>query len=155
MYSHTLSDALLKVWLNATKDIDPMRLDLAFQKLSKTFVPTNACPFPVLAQLNNLFEGENSAVDFAKMNSSWQSLDEALQRYGYADLPWTPQEMFCIRAAGGWNALASATITDFQWMKKRFCEAWARWNELPEEAKQLPSKEFMQLVAENYHRGEM
>lgn len=150
LYSREISQELIKTWLKLTSHYPSAKLDVAFKKLSQTFVPTSACPFPVPAQLAEQFTTENSAVDFAAMNAAWQKLDERMMGYKYESMPWTTQELFCIRAAGGFNALVQMTFSEFQWAKKRFCEAWTRWNEMPEEAKALPSPEVSKLIEENY-----
>jgi len=128
LFDREVNEAWEPLWLENLADVDPPLLELAFQQLMKTFIPSMACPFPAPTHVWDILKELEETTDRNESEDSWQEAIKAVDRNYYPDLgrspKFTPRSEYAVRAAGGIHYLANATREQLVWAKKAFREAY-------------------------------
>ena len=149
--AYPLTPALVNLWVDVfvRAQIAPERIEGAFDKAEKQrkFWPT---PAEVLGFISN-------AEDHSAEERAAQKWSEVL-RYSRQDYhpdlrnhrgrPISDRTRRAIAAAGGLAYLSECTGDDLVFARKRFIEAYLRWDELKQNEFLLPSGEVRNLLAE-------
>jgi hypothetical protein len=141
-------------WSEEFKAISVERLNEAMERVSRSFVPTAACPFPVQAHVWEVLNDAKSNEDAVVAEAAWQKAlhwsrndwhpDVAISRIRNLD----PQIRRALGAAGGPAHLFGCSEEETQWARKRFIEAYQSLERLQEDENFISDSEAKKILYE-------
>lgn len=136
------------LWLEGFSDLAPNRLQAAFVACLRAHTFKT---MPTIADVRqHLTKAQEAAVSL-EAEQKW----EQVLRYAQSTSPDYPsravrfkeQTRAAINAAGGLDWIRDCPLTELQWCKKRFIEAYVRFSELQQDEYLLPPGEVHDLLA--------
>jgi hypothetical protein len=125
LFSASLKDRgprFVELWVSALADLEPEVLDAACKRAMQIYKF-----FPMPAEIRAAIEQPEAKGLQLEMEEEWHSALRWVQRYYHPDIgisrhapELSPQTVHALRAAGGFDWIASCPDAELQWVKKRF-----------------------------------
>lgn len=161
-YGVVISEWVLKFALNARQELDDLALqayqqlwesafaDVGVEALTVAFNRTlRQCKFmPTVADVLAHVETAKMSAREEQAERKWQEVLEYIRLHFHPDLSIqsgpriSERTRRAISAAGGLAYISESDSEAKQWAKKRFIEAYLRWDELERDYAMLPDSEF-------------
>lgn len=151
LYDREVHEAWEPLWLGSLEGADPIAVEAAFAHIVDTFVPTQACPFPVPAHVFSLLNEAKELARTGRAEDAWLHALATLTEQFHPDVGWRGPKLAervhrAVEAAGGIRYLWMAGPDKLVWAKKEFIECYLRDEKLAEYADLLPAPELQALL---------
>ena len=133
--SKEVSPALVNVWIEAFRGVEPRALEAAFRR---TLLSWRITQIPPIGEIMSHIETAKGIRKDLDAENAWQeALDYAGDlgndyRIESAQEPDDEAIMAGVRAAGGWHWISQCSEEQLVWAKKNFLEIYAKHKDLPE-----------------------
>jgi hypothetical protein len=141
-----------EIWLTGLKDLTAEQVHAAFEYVERTFEPTSARPFPVIATVRNCIQRAMGNALAVEAESSWQEAMDWVRKWYRPDCrdaqrPKLSEHIWrSLLAAGGPEHVSDCPLDDLAWAKKRFIEAYLSLQQLREDEHFIGTTEAKQIL---------